>query len=250
MKSFEAGSDGDPSPLLGEILIALSAGQGLRGKLLARLRQCLTRTALKPVLSLNESPEWPEMTALIRLDLPLSFDVKPHVYLPELCHIIVSLCCTGSLPMRRSVHALLLNTIHGLAKDVDIEENTLRATLEGLSGDKGRSIFGLDPLLPDFDVLSDGEVLVRALVQVIEVAAPYVGAPISPRKSTTAELLLPRHGQRLASAVDQLGDGRLLPAQPRSPSSTVPRSLLPWCFSDRWRSGLSGASNTARARLR
>lgn len=176
--SFDIGAD--PCSKIGEMFVALAAGQPLRGKMLARLRQCIARTALKPVAALPSSSEWPEMAALVRLDLPLSFDTRPHLYLPEIFHVIVSLCGVGSLPVRRSVYALTINTIHALAKDPESNVDVLDRVLVILGSGEGRSLFGLpsdlfDSSLQEWDVSTSGEKLVAVLVGVIESAAPSLG---------------------------------------------------------------------------
>lgn len=178
--SFDIGSEADPCPKVGEMLLALTAGQGLRGKLLARLRRCIARTAIKPVSSLPLSSEWPEMAALIRLDLPLSFDSRPHFYLPETLHIAISLCGAGPLAVRRSVHSFVVNTVHALAKDAESKTEILHKALVALGGSEGRSLFGIPgdstATLPEWDVLKSGERLISILMEVVEAAAPSLGA--------------------------------------------------------------------------
>lgn len=181
------------------MLVGLAAGQSLRGKILARLRQCIARTALKPVAALPSSSEWPELTALLRLDLPLSFDTRPHLYLPEIFHVIISLCGLGSLPVRRSVYALTINTIHALAKDPESDVDVLDRMLVILGSGEGRSLFGLphdlfdSTSLQDWDVSTSGEKVVAVLVGVIESAAPSLGesSHASPRLHALTNTLYP-----------------------------------------------------------
>jgi neurofibromin 1 len=226
--SFDIGSEADPCSKIGEMFVGLAAGQPFRGKILARIRQCIARTALRPVATLPSSPEWLEMAALVRLDLPLSFDTRPHLYLPEIFHVIVSLCGVGTFPVRRSVYALTINTIHALARDPESDEEVLDRVLVVLGSGEGRLLFGLPSDLSDttsvqeWDVSTSGDKLVAVLLGVIESAAPSLGEffyaslrPPNPAHFYFPHQTRPTHGER---------DGRVW--RPPPASSTTRRCKL------------------------
>ncbi|GAM17779.1 hypothetical protein SAMD00019534_009540 [Acytostelium subglobosum LB1] len=92
------------------------SAQLVSGKLIARVTRILDKTAQEPVLDLADHRLWPKLIVYIRLLLYLSFDnsICSHLYLADLLHIICSLFCVGSMQVRITIHALLINTIHSL----------------------------------------------------------------------------------------------------------------------------------------
>ncbi|XP_071848474.1 neurofibromin-like isoform X2 [Apostichopus japonicus] len=85
-------------------------------KVIDRLCQKLNKTCLSPTATLEKHLMWDDIAILTRYLLMLSFknclDVKNN--LPKLFHIVVMLASTGPLPLRASLHGLVINIIHSL----------------------------------------------------------------------------------------------------------------------------------------
>ncbi|KAI0156431.1 GTPase [Xylariaceae sp. FL1272] len=86
----------------------------LRGKVISRLRKALNRSVLRPTRQLPENAVWDEICILLQFCLALSFDcgVQSQLYMPEVFHLVTMLANTGHLEFRRSVHHLLINSLH------------------------------------------------------------------------------------------------------------------------------------------
>lgn len=145
--------------------------------------QVIARTAIKPVSTLAQSPEFAEIVALLRFDLALSFESKQQsqLFLPEIMHVAVSLVGTGPLVVRKAVLSLLVNTLHSLLREPEADIEALAGTMAILVGDESDQLFALsdsDGALPVWTLLVDGERLVGLLVDVMESAAPSLGMSI------------------------------------------------------------------------
>lgn len=138
---------------------------------------------MQPVASLDQSPEWPEIAALVRLDLPLSFDsrLQAQLYLPDIFYIVVSLFATGPPAIRQTLRGLLINTIHSLARDNtgDVDGGRLGSALAALNGPSAELMFDVSKATDAWDNAAPAEELVRLLVEVCEAGAPSLGT--SPR---------------------------------------------------------------------
>jgi neurofibromin 1 len=198
--------DTDPYSQFSEILVAVSAGTLLRGKLLARLRkvrpltsvwiaadlylsQAIARSSLKSYANLSLSPDWLEISTLVRFELALSFDsrVQAQLYLPDLCHIIVSVSGAGDYAARHAVRQLTANVVHSLTKDPSSEVNVgkLRSILETLtSTEGGDDLFEVSGGSSSRIGALPHERLVALLVEVIEAAAPSIGTSLLIRPIT------------------------------------------------------------------
>ncbi|UZJ51578.1 hypothetical protein CBS101457_000898 [Exobasidium rhododendri] len=93
------------------------ASINLRGKLLAKLRRVIAKTAQNPtVAQLHEDSAWKEIATLVRMNMVLSFTSKLEslIYLPELLHIILLLAGNGVDATRHSIHGTAICLIHSL----------------------------------------------------------------------------------------------------------------------------------------
>ncbi|MCO5595918.1 hypothetical protein L7F22_049969 [Adiantum nelumboides] len=93
------------------------ASINLRGKLLAKLRRVIAKTAQNPtVAQLHENGAWKEIATLVRMNMVLSFTSRMEslIYLPELLHIILLLAGNGVDATRHSIHGTAINLIHSL----------------------------------------------------------------------------------------------------------------------------------------
>jgi neurofibromin 1 len=92
----------------------------LRGKLLARLRRVIAKTAQTPAVGqLHENAAWKEIATLVRMNMVLSFTSRLEglIFLPELLHIILLLAGNGADATRHSIHGTAVNLIHSLCTD-------------------------------------------------------------------------------------------------------------------------------------
>lgn len=142
------GAEDDNINALGTILASL-ATVTIRGKLLSRLRKVLNRTSLRPTRYLSDNAVWPELCAIVRLCLLVSFEsgMQSQLFMPELFHVITMLTDTGSCQMRATIHRLLVNTLHAVCTTFTLEEarlTRLKAILASLVDLRGES---LGPLL-------------------------------------------------------------------------------------------------------
>ncbi|KAM0749716.1 hypothetical protein T439DRAFT_302673 [Meredithblackwellia eburnea MCA 4105] len=179
--AYDIGSSSDPCPIVTEILVSLSAGNLLRGRVVSRLRKTLIRSTLKVVPSLPLNPDWPELAALLRIDLALAFDSRlgAQLYLPDVLHTCISLAATGPSEIRMAVQGLLVNTVHSLSKDTAADVPALRQILSTLTGPEAEHLFELTPPPalssldhPQWDVATAGQELVALMTQVIAAGAP------------------------------------------------------------------------------
>ncbi|XP_071790650.1 neurofibromin-like isoform X1 [Asterias amurensis] len=85
-------------------------------KVIDRLCKILEKTCLSPTPTLEKHLMWDDIVILTRYLLMLSFnnclDVANN--LPALFHIIPLLVSTGPLPLRASIHGLVINLLHSL----------------------------------------------------------------------------------------------------------------------------------------
>jgi neurofibromin 1 len=143
------GGDDDRTEILGSVVASLGTIT-IRGKLLSRLRKALNRTSLRPTRHLPDNTVWGEICVLLRLCLSTSFDsgVQPHLYLPELFHLVTMLANTGSPDMRLMVHRLLINTIHAMCTTFTLEESKmtrLKVLLLSISEPRNDTLFNVTP---------------------------------------------------------------------------------------------------------
>ena len=146
--------------------------------------QVIARSAIQPAASLAQSPEWPEIAALVRFDLPLSFDsrLQAQLYLPDIFYIVASLFATGPLTIRQTLRGLLVNTVHSLVLDntggVD-SASRLASVLSTLNGPAAELMFDLSKSTASatdaWDNAAPAEALVRLLVEVCDAGAPSLG---------------------------------------------------------------------------
>lgn len=150
------------------------------------------------------NPDWPELAALVRIDLALSFDSRlgAQLYLPDVLHACISLVATGPAPIRAAVYGLLVNTVHSLAKDAAADAPKLKEILATLTGHEAERLFELTPPSDEpgataWHVETSGEELVRLMSAIIDAGAPSTGAflsrfPISDLSVLTTSLAFPQ----------------------------------------------------------
>ncbi|RIB13611.1 hypothetical protein C2G38_1974674 [Gigaspora rosea] len=157
----------------------------IRGKIIAKLRQCIARTSLKSTRTLTENPVWPEIAVLVRFNLMLSFNNRNvHMFLPELFYIISILVATGPPLIRASIHGLIVNLVQSLCTSMPLNEanvKKLNLLLTELSEPNFRYFFGLNNVsgnafvisqesandMPDTMPLASLEKIVQALLEVM-----------------------------------------------------------------------------------
>lgn len=142
--------------------------------------QAVARSSLKSYAILSLSPDWVEISTLVRFELALSFDsrVQAQLYLPDLLHIITSISGAGDYAARQAVRQLTANVVHSLAKDPssEVDVGKLRSILATLtSTEGGEDLFEVSGASSSRIGAWSHERLVALLVEVIEAAAPSIG---------------------------------------------------------------------------
>ncbi|KAH9819427.1 hypothetical protein DFH28DRAFT_1080087 [Melampsora americana] len=184
---------GASSPRFTEVCeIAVSVNSiNFQGKLLHRLRRAIARTTSQPVAMIADSPEWPEITALIRMEMSISFTahLQSQLYLPDVLHIVTMLVGTGSASHRSSIYSIVVNTVSCLCslsqqQATNSEGSALFAILKRLGQSPTQALFGLNPnevRVNDQDDLTGRndpissislESIVQLLIEVVRVASP------------------------------------------------------------------------------
>lgn len=121
----------------------------LQGKLLHRLRRAIDRTTAQPVALIADSPEWPEITALVRMEMSISFSahIQAQLYLPDILHIVTMLVGTGSASQRSAIYSIVINTLTCLCslQGTNYEASTLFGIIKRLGQPTMLALFGLYP---------------------------------------------------------------------------------------------------------
>jgi neurofibromin 1 len=236
--AIDAGHGSDMAETAAEILVTI-ASTTVRGMVIARLRkvsdmycsievadtaQTIAQTYNKPSRSLCTNQAWPEISALTRLTLALSFDppspLDIQLFLPELCHIITLLLASGPLTIRQTMYALTVNIVTALAGGPfgeDMDGAALQQLLERLTGtDSMISHFGMARVTGGFAILGkEDEVEINMLGGVEEVAKFFgeliVAAALSIGKLRRKPGADYRLRECLASSMDRFGRWHVLP---------------------------------------
>ncbi|CAD6915554.1 unnamed protein product [Tilletia controversa] len=189
----------------------------LRGKLLARLRRVVAKTAHSAqagsTASLHEHVAWKEIETLVRMNMMLSFTNRLEVmlYLPELLHIILLLSGNGVDATRAAIYGTAINLMHSLCTE-DVRESKkasdvipapaeglskLRAFLQRFAEDDVTKVFGLpsgeiDAFNASTSVIRDSpdneaiEKLAMLMYSIAEMAAPTIDTANSWRARLTS----------------------------------------------------------------
>ncbi|KAK0555397.1 Ras GTPase activating protein ira2 [Tilletia horrida] len=135
----------------------------LRGKLLARLRRVVAKTAHSAQAGstalLHEHVAWKEIETLVRMNMMLSFTNRLEVmlYLPEFLHIILLLAGNGVDATRSAIYGTAINVMHSLCTEDPRERDSkkspdfgspegvskLRALLQSFAEEDVTKLFGL-----------------------------------------------------------------------------------------------------------
>ncbi|PWN19235.1 hypothetical protein BCV69DRAFT_313979 [Microstroma glucosiphilum] len=93
----------------------------LRGKLLARLRRTIVKTAHTPdVTTLHENPLWKEIVTLARMNMAIAFTsgrAEALLYLPDTLHVVLLLAGVGADATRYTVRGTAVNFLHSLCTE-------------------------------------------------------------------------------------------------------------------------------------
>ncbi|KAF7964396.1 hypothetical protein HWV62_8641, partial [Athelia sp. TMB] len=85
----------------------------VRGRIFAKLRKILAKTALKPTRNLEDNYHWLEIAALTRLAFVAGNHNKPvihtQLYIPEIVHLVTLISGTGPTLVRKSVYGIIFN---------------------------------------------------------------------------------------------------------------------------------------------
>ncbi|CAH1760476.1 13584_t:CDS:2, partial [Entrophospora sp. SA101] len=155
--AVEHGINSMQSETVANTIVTFSS-PSIRGKVIAKLRKVIAGTSLKATRTLTDNPAWPEIAALVRFNLMLSFnDENIHQYLPELFYIVSILVATGPPIIRASIHGLIVNLVQSLCTSVPLEDSNmtkLSLLLNELSEPNYRYFFGLNNVFGNAFVIS------------------------------------------------------------------------------------------------
>ncbi|KAF7975643.1 hypothetical protein HWV62_9093 [Athelia sp. TMB] len=160
----------------------------VRGRIFAKLRKILAKTALKPTRNLEDNYHWLEIAALTRLAFVAGNHNKPvihtQLYIPEIVHLVTLISGTGPTLVRKSVYGIIFNYLqsvygsYGEGGDSSsvlllLEEFTTEPILRlfGLTRTNSSSEYCLADPTNDRDFLETQEKLTALLIRVMEVTA-------------------------------------------------------------------------------
>ncbi|PLW05507.1 hypothetical protein PCASD_23830, partial [Puccinia coronata f. sp. avenae] len=162
----------------------------LEGKLLHRLRRAIGRTTAQPVALIADSPEWPEITALVRMEMSISFSahLQAQLYLPDILHIVTMLVGTGLASQRSAIYSIVINTLTCLCslEGPNHESSALYAIIKRLGLPSVQALFGLYPNDLALRYTEDDfgfrepissialESIVQLLIEAVKVASPAI----------------------------------------------------------------------------
>ncbi|KAI9612051.1 hypothetical protein H4Q26_008141 [Puccinia striiformis f. sp. tritici PST-130] len=162
----------------------------LQGKLLHRLRRAIGRTTAHPVAIIADSPEWPEITALVRMEMSISFSahIQAQLYLPDIFHIVTMLVGTGLASQRSAIYSIVINTLTCLCslQGSNHESSALYAIVKRLGQPTVQGLFGLYPNDLALRYTEDDfsfrepissialESIVQLLIEAVKVASPAI----------------------------------------------------------------------------
>lgn len=162
---------------------------------LLNFKQAFSKTSLTPTRNLVENPAWPEIAALTRLALVVSYNtrhpIQTQLFVPETAHLITILASVGTVVVRTSVHGLALNLIQSLfASRLDHAQSAeqLRVLLDvatspetlrwfGLTRADQSGEFSVAETFNDVESVDALENIAKLLVKVMAAAAPNLGTP-------------------------------------------------------------------------
>ncbi|PWN42984.1 hypothetical protein IE81DRAFT_366164 [Ceraceosorus guamensis] len=141
----------------------------LRGKLLARLRRVIAKTAQNPTAgALHDNIAWKEIATLVRMNMVLSFTSRLEglIYLPELLHVILLLAGNGVDATRHSFYGTAVNLIHSLCTEDQRDIKREPQTLAGLptSSSSPHDLQGAAMKEPPANIAADNSNKLRALL--------------------------------------------------------------------------------------
>jgi neurofibromin 1 len=146
--SVENGIGSSQAEAMADTIVTMSCN-GIRGKIINRMRRVLSSTSQNCRQSLIKHQAWHEIGCLLRFMLMLSFysDSVIRPYVTEAFHIIALLVSTGPTFIRSSVHELVVNIIHTLVTNKNISQGNrkkLKYVLDDVCDGKYRVHFGLN----------------------------------------------------------------------------------------------------------
>ncbi|PLW55317.1 hypothetical protein PCANC_02319 [Puccinia coronata f. sp. avenae] len=99
--------------LLPLIIEELAMSAITHGSNSARFTEAIGRTTAQPVAVIADSPEWPEITALVRIEVRISFSahLQAQLYPPDILHIVKMLVGTGLSSQRLAIYLIVINTL-------------------------------------------------------------------------------------------------------------------------------------------
>ena len=109
----------------------------------------ISKTTLKPTLTLVENPHWNKIAALTRLALVSTSQCKQAVqvqlFVPEIVHLVTLISSTGSVGVRLSVHGIVMNMLQTLTvgRSGDIPSPEIRILLDECVSPETLRLFGL-----------------------------------------------------------------------------------------------------------
>ncbi|KAJ7302887.1 hypothetical protein DFH08DRAFT_70201 [Mycena albidolilacea] len=171
------------------LLLASMTSISVRAKLIFKLRKSLTKTTGgKPPRTLQDYPNWGEISTLIRLCHIAGYQVqRPNhdmLYVPEILHLVTLTASVGSPLVRKSVYGTVVNLLQAMyiGRSDDAPTSDLLQLLADLETPESQKLFGLarltqsseyinSDLTTDKQKVDSQEKLTALLARILEVTA-------------------------------------------------------------------------------
>ncbi|KAJ7821199.1 hypothetical protein B0H14DRAFT_2831907 [Mycena olivaceomarginata] len=171
------------------LLLASMTSISVRGKLIFKLRKSLTKTTGgKPPRTLQDYPNWGEISTLVRLCHIAGYQTtRPNynmLYVPEILHLVTLTASVGPPLVRKSVYGSVINLLQAMYinRSEDAPASDLLQLLTDLETPETQKLFGLARLTQsseymNYDVIGDKnkvdtqEKLTSLLARILETTA-------------------------------------------------------------------------------
>ncbi|KAF8883153.1 hypothetical protein CPB84DRAFT_1817082 [Gymnopilus junonius] len=169
-------------------VVAALSSISVRGRIYSKLRKALSKMPPKSANSLEDHPNWNEISTLIRLALAVGTQSTEtgiaYLYVPEIIHLVSLVAAEGPTLVRKSVYGIMINLLQSMyiARPDDSSEAALMKLVNDCTLPENLKLFGLHRETPtseytnfdtvnEKDCLDTHERLVALLVDILDTAA-------------------------------------------------------------------------------
>ncbi|ODV64184.1 RasGAP domain-containing protein ASCRUDRAFT_73863 [Ascoidea rubescens DSM 1968] len=142
---FEAEGEYWPSVIS---LISSTPTNEICSLVISRLKDKIKKIPPYQINSIATQTSWIEVTVLIKISVYLFFDALSYIemFLPDIFFIASVLINIGSLELRKSLHSLIMNILHGILEKSDLAKShidSIQDVIGNITGEKSKMLFGL-----------------------------------------------------------------------------------------------------------